>query len=69
MREQWIRAKYEREDFTESAPQLFLSGYKEDYLLKRGKIDNKFNKRRFVLSEADNTIKYFRKESVSFINI
>jgi hypothetical protein len=46
--------------------QLYLAGYKEGYLWKRGKDDKKFQRRRFVLSETDNTLKYYNREDVSF---
>jgi hypothetical protein len=44
--------------------QTYLADYKEGFLWKKGKDDNKFLSRKFVLSEAENTLKYFRKEDV-----
>ncbi|XP_013387548.1 arf-GAP with dual PH domain-containing protein 1 isoform X2 [Lingula anatina] len=63
LREQWIRGKYERMEFTNPEKQTYLSGYKEGYLWKQGKDDSKFMKRRFVLSENDNKLVYFNKEN------
>lgn len=62
LREQWIRAKYERQEFTGSAQLQYLRGQKEGYLWKRGKDDKHFQKRRFVLDATENTLKYFNKE-------
>ncbi|ELT99981.1 hypothetical protein CAPTEDRAFT_181489 [Capitella teleta] len=62
LREQWIRAKYERLEFMDPEKQTYLAGFKEGYLMKRGKDDKKFQRRRFVLSETDNTLKYYNKE-------
>ena len=65
LREQWIRGKYERLEFMDPDKQVYLAGFREGYLWKRGKDDKKFQKRRFVLSETDNTLKYYNKEDVS----
>ena len=63
MREQWIRAKYERYEFTDVDRQVaYCTGYKEGYLMKRGKDDKKFCNRRFVLSQSENTLKYYNKD-------
>lgn len=50
LREQWIRAKYERQEFldTPEAKELravYQSGTKKGYLLKKGKDNNKWQKR------------------------
>lgn len=45
--------------------QAYLAGFREGYLWKRGKDDKKFQRRRFVLSETDNTLKYYNKDDVS----
>ena len=66
LREQWIRAKYERLEFMDPEKQQYLKGFREGYLWKRGKDDKKFNRRRFVLSETENTLKYYNKDDVSF---
>ncbi|XP_022905374.1 arf-GAP with dual PH domain-containing protein 1-like [Onthophagus taurus] len=61
--EQWIRAKYQREEFCHPERQAYVSGYMEGFLKKRGKEDSNFYQRKFVLSESDNTLKYFVKEN------
>lgn len=65
IREQWIRAKYERQEFTdgaaaEEARSLYTAGKKEGFLLKRGKDSSKWARRWFVLS--DKGIAYFVSE-------
>lgn len=42
----------------------YLNGQKEGYLWKRGKDDKHFQRRRFILDAAENTLKYFNKEEV-----
>jgi len=61
--EQWIRGKYERRDFsrTDMMPSFTL-GRMEGYLMKRGKEDNRYHPRKFILNEADDTLRYFVKE-------
>lgn len=61
--EQWIRAKYERLEFCSQTKPVYMSGYMEGYLMKRGKEDRKYQPRKFVLSEADDTLKYYVKEN------
>ena len=63
--EQWIRAKYERKEFLDSGRQSYISGHKDGTLWKRGKASSKFAVRRFVLSEANNSLIYFNKSHVS----
>ncbi|KAK9720479.1 putative GTPase activating protein for Arf [Popillia japonica] len=60
--EQWIRAKYQREEFCHPEKQTYINGYKDGYLKKRGKEDSAYHPRKFVLSESDDTLKYFVKE-------
>jgi hypothetical protein len=60
--EQWIRAKYLREEFVSSERQDYMSGHLEGMLLKRGKNDGKFVPRKFVLSETDGVLRYYIKE-------
>lgn len=62
MREQWIRAKYERREFVGDeaasvAQHQYMSGLKDGFLWKKGKDNNKWNKRWFVL--RDQTLTYF----------
>ncbi|XP_076683705.1 arf-GAP with dual PH domain-containing protein 1 isoform X1 [Andrena cerasifolii] len=62
--EQWIRAKYEREEFSHPERQNhYVSGFMEGFLMKRGKEDSRYHPRKFVLSEADDTLKYHVKEN------
>uniref|UniRef100_A0A3Q1BG69 ArfGAP with dual PH domains 2 n=1 Tax=Amphiprion ocellaris TaxID=80972 RepID=A0A3Q1BG69_AMPOC len=52
LRDQWIRAKYERREFTEE----------DNYFLQKGKDNKQFLKRIFLLSRKDFTLRYFIKE-------
>ncbi len=65
VREQWIRAKYERKEFVAPEPAApepvtYLAGAKEGFLLKKGKDNNKWNKRWFVLK--DNSLAYYKNQ-------
>lgn len=60
--EQWILAKYGREEFIHPERQSYTSGFMEGYLMKKGRENNQFLPRKFVLSEIDNTIKYYVKD-------
>ncbi|XP_058876872.1 arf-GAP with dual PH domain-containing protein 1-like [Acipenser ruthenus] len=63
LKEQWIRAKYEREEFTagggEDLP--YEKGSREGLLWKRGRDNGQFLHRKFVLSDRDGTLKYFHR--------
>ncbi|CAL1602559.1 unnamed protein product [Knipowitschia caucasica] len=62
LREQWIRAKYERKEFSDSRkPFIYEQGLREGTLMKRGRDNGQFLSRRFVLSEREGTLKYFTK--------
>ena len=61
--EQWIFSKYQREEFIHPERQSYISGYMEGFLMKRGKEDSKYLPRKFVLREADDTLKYYIKET------
>lgn len=64
--EQFIRSKYERREFASSRQMpSFTLGRMENYLMKRGKEDNKYHPRKFVLNEADDTLRYYVKEEKS----
>ncbi|XP_036392937.1 arf-GAP with dual PH domain-containing protein 2-like [Megalops cyprinoides] len=68
LRDQWIRAKYERREFTGESMHLqhaYSSGFYEGILLKKGKDNKQFLKRRFILSAKDFTLKYFTREDQS----
>ncbi|XP_027536652.1 arf-GAP with dual PH domain-containing protein 1-like isoform X1 [Neopelma chrysocephalum] len=63
LREQWIRAKYERKEFTELGKQLpYSDGVKEGILWKRGRDNGQFLPRKFLLSEREGCLKYFTKQ-------
>ncbi|KAL7830547.1 hypothetical protein SRHO_G00316740 [Serrasalmus rhombeus] len=63
LREQWIRAKYERLEFTEENKLLaYSSGIYEGVLWKKGKDNGQFLKRKFVLSEQDFSLKYYKED-------
>lgn len=61
--EEWICAKYMREEFSRPERQTFLSGNMEGFLMKRGKEDARYHPRKFNLSEVDGTLKYYVKET------
>ncbi|XP_067164414.1 arf-GAP with dual PH domain-containing protein 2 isoform X4 [Apteryx mantelli] len=67
LREQWIRAKYEREEFvaTQVCQHPCSAGSREGFLWKRGRESRQFQKRRFVLSAGEGVMKYYVKESKS----
>lgn len=62
VKEQWIRAKYERKEFMHSTDTSYNKGYMEGILFKKGKEKNKYAARRFILSQVDGTLKYFVKD-------
>ncbi|XP_037113091.1 arf-GAP with dual PH domain-containing protein 1-like isoform X6 [Syngnathus acus] len=62
LREQWIRAKYERKEFMPGGRQESYSvGYREGFLWKRGKDNGQYLSRKFVLCEQEGVLKYFNK--------
>uniref|UniRef100_A0A8B9FDR4 ArfGAP with dual PH domains 1 n=1 Tax=Amazona collaria TaxID=241587 RepID=A0A8B9FDR4_9PSIT len=61
LREQWIRAKYERREFTDSGPTPG-SRTLEGILWKRGRDNGQFLPRKFLLSEREGCLKYFTKQ-------
>ncbi|KAJ8363198.1 hypothetical protein SKAU_G00120290 [Synaphobranchus kaupii] len=62
LREQWIRAKYERKEFMESGKKLtYEEGTRDGMLMKRGRDNGQFLSRRFVLMEREGTLKYYTK--------
>lgn len=65
--EEWICAKYLREEFSRPERQSFLSGNMEGFLMKRGKEDPRYHPRKFTLSEVDDTLKYYVKEVRIFL--
>ncbi|XP_046722471.1 arf-GAP with dual PH domain-containing protein 1 isoform X2 [Silurus meridionalis] len=62
LREQWIRAKYERNEFINVERQEpYSAGYREGFLWKRGRDNGQFMSRKFILSEREGAMKYFNK--------
>ncbi|XP_075384315.1 arf-GAP with dual PH domain-containing protein 1 [Tenrec ecaudatus] len=62
LREQWIRAKYERKEFLHLEKQEpYSAGYREGLLWKRGRDNGQFFSRKFVLTEREGALKYFNK--------
>ncbi|ERE74571.1 arf-GAP with dual PH domain-containing protein 1 [Cricetulus griseus] len=62
LREQWIRAKYERQEFLHVEKQEpYSAGYREGLLWKRGRDNGQFLSRKFVLTEREGALKYFNK--------
>ncbi|XP_067333102.1 arf-GAP with dual PH domain-containing protein 1-like isoform X3 [Channa argus] len=62
LREQWIRAKYERKEFICAEKQEpYSTGYREGFLWKRGRDSGQYLSRKFILSEREGVLKYFNK--------
>uniref|UniRef100_A0A3Q3WXT3 Uncharacterized protein n=1 Tax=Mola mola TaxID=94237 RepID=A0A3Q3WXT3_MOLML len=62
LREQWIRAKYERREFLSLERQEpYSAGYREGFLWKRGRDNGQYLSRKFILSEREGVLKYFNK--------
>ncbi|CAL4115411.1 unnamed protein product, partial [Meganyctiphanes norvegica] len=61
--EQWIRAKYERQEFIHVDKQTYTKGTMDGTLMKKARDENKYYPRKFVLSAQDNTLKYYNKEN------
>ncbi|XP_021565723.1 arf-GAP with dual PH domain-containing protein 1, partial [Carlito syrichta] len=62
LREQWIRAKYERQEFIHPEKQEpYSAGYREGFLWKRGRDNGQFLSRKFVLTEREGALKYFNR--------
>lgn len=62
LKEQWIRAKYERQEFMAEGKTISLSGNREGFLWKRGRDNAQFLRRRFVLLAREGLLKYYTKE-------
>lgn len=67
MLEEWICAKYLREEFSRPERQAFMTGHMEGFLMKRGKEDPKYYPRKFMLSEVDDTLKYYVDEVIDHV--
>uniref|UniRef100_A0A672G2F9 Arf-GAP with dual PH domain-containing protein 1-like n=1 Tax=Salarias fasciatus TaxID=181472 RepID=A0A672G2F9_SALFA len=62
LREQWIRAKYERKEFMcVERQEPYSAGYREGFLWKRGRDNGQYLSRKFILSEREGVLKYFNK--------
>ncbi|KAA8585115.1 arf-GAP with dual PH domain-containing protein 1 [Etheostoma spectabile] len=62
LREQWIRAKYERKEFLcVERQEPYSAGYREGFLWKRGRDKGQYLSRKFILSEREGVLKYFIK--------
>ncbi|KAF7647692.1 hypothetical protein LDENG_00168260 [Lucifuga dentata] len=64
LKDQWIRAKYERREFTGENKQIYTADVFQSTLWKKGKDNKQFLKRTFLLSQKDFTLSYFVKEDV-----
>ncbi|XP_076725427.1 arf-GAP with dual PH domain-containing protein 2 isoform X6 [Callospermophilus lateralis] len=62
LKEQWIRAKYERQEFMADGKVVPPPGNREGILWKRGKDNAQFLRRRFVLLAKEGLLKYYTKE-------
>lgn len=62
VREQFIRAKYERREFSKTLDTEYSKGDLAGMLMKRGKEDGKFLPRKFILDHQEGTLKYFVKQ-------
>ncbi|XP_023409224.1 arf-GAP with dual PH domain-containing protein 2 isoform X3 [Loxodonta africana] len=62
LKEQWIRAKYERQEFMADGKTISPPGNREGFLWKRGRDNAQFLKRRFVLLAREGLLKYYTKE-------
>ncbi|KAM6904928.1 arf-GAP with dual PH domain-containing protein 1-like isoform 1-T1 [Xenentodon cancila] len=62
LRDQWIRAKYERKEFMcVERQEAYSAGYREGFLWKRGRDNGQYLNRKFILSEREGVLKYFNK--------
>lgn len=65
LKEQWIRAKYERKEFVNASNSeaVYSKGFMEGYLWKRAKKDAKFQRRKFLLTQEEGTfvLMYYNK--------
>lgn len=65
LKEQWIRAKYERKEFTGGKQCVYAVEYKEGFLWKKGRDNGQFQKRLFVYSEKEGVLKYYTGDNRS----
>jgi hypothetical protein len=64
LKEQWVRAKYQRREFSEEAGghSQYSTSVLEGYLWKKEKDDDRYTPQLFRLSEFDDSLVYFSKE-------
>ncbi|XP_006833673.1 PREDICTED: arf-GAP with dual PH domain-containing protein 2-like [Chrysochloris asiatica] len=62
LKEQWIRAKYERQEFMTDGKIISSPGNREGFLWKRGRDNAQFLRRRFVLLAREGLLRYYTKE-------
>ncbi|XP_032701218.1 arf-GAP with dual PH domain-containing protein 2 isoform X3 [Lontra canadensis] len=62
LKEQWIRAKYERQEFMADGKTTSPPGNREGFLWKRGRDNAQFLRRKFVLLAKEGLLKYYTKE-------
>uniref|UniRef100_A0A8I3NKC0 ArfGAP with dual PH domains 2 n=1 Tax=Canis lupus familiaris TaxID=9615 RepID=A0A8I3NKC0_CANLF len=62
LKEQWIRAKYERQEFMADGKTMSSPGNREGFLWKRGRDNAQFLRRKFVLLAREGLLKYYTKE-------
>lgn len=61
LQEQWVRAKYERQEFIHVDKQTYITNEIEGRLMKKARDENKYYERKFSVSE--NSLKYYNKEN------
>uniref|UniRef100_A0A8C9T996 ArfGAP with dual PH domains 1 n=1 Tax=Scleropages formosus TaxID=113540 RepID=A0A8C9T996_SCLFO len=63
LKEEWVKAKYERQEFVDPMKkQSYQEEVREGWLMKLGRDNGLFLKRKFVLREKDGKLKYYPKE-------
>ncbi|XP_045155911.1 arf-GAP with dual PH domain-containing protein 2 [Echinops telfairi] len=62
LKEQWIRAKYERQEFMADGKMMSPPGHRDGFLWKRGRGNAQFQRRKFVLLAREGLLKYYTKE-------
>ncbi|XP_065194209.1 arf-GAP with dual PH domain-containing protein 1-like [Sycon ciliatum] len=63
LREQWIRAKYERKEFLSESHPAYLCGARSGLLYKKGKGRNEWKPRWFVMNQKEGSLSYFKSRS------
>ncbi|XP_031750539.1 arf-GAP with dual PH domain-containing protein 2 [Xenopus tropicalis] len=63
LKEQWIRSKYQREEFMSNTEASYTTAPREGFLYKRGRDSKGFQERRFVLCRSEGLLKYYTKDN------